>query len=106
MGRDIVYLPSIFISGKMVFENYPVLLNLKGEKKILKPAVLNSFSATLSRDNEYKNKYTDNNPFQIIKGEKYRIYVWSKTWLLIEEQLASEDNKISFKKLPKNKRGW
>nr|WP_315158601.1 transglutaminase domain-containing protein [uncultured Flavobacterium sp.] len=102
MGRDIVYLPSTFISAKMAFENYPILLNKKGEKKILKPDFLNSFSATLSRDNEYKNKYTDNNPFQIIRGEKYRIYVWSGTWLLVEEQLAYEDNKISFKKLPKN----
>ena len=102
MGRDIVYLPSVFISGKMVFENYPILLDQKGVKTILKPDVLNSFSATLSRENEYKNKHTDNNPFQIIKGEKYKIYVWNSNWQLLEEQIASEDNKVSFKKLPKN----
>lgn len=102
MGRGIVYLPSVFVSGKMVFENYPILLDQKGIKTILKPDVLNSFSATLSRENEYKNKHIDNNPFQIIKGEKYKIYVWSGNWQLLEEQIASEDNKLSFKKLPKN----
>lgn len=102
MGRDIVYLPSVFVSGKMVFENYPILLDQKGMKTILKPDLLNSFSATLSRENEYKNKHTDNNPLQIIKGEKYKIYVWSGNWQLIEEQIASEDDKVFFKKLPKN----
>ncbi|CAD0002251.1 transglutaminase domain-containing protein [Flavobacterium salmonis] len=102
MGRDIVYLPSVFVSGKMVFENYPILLDTKGIKTILKPDPLKSFPVVLSRENEYKNKHTDNNPFQIIKGEIYRIYVWSGSWQLVEEQIASEDNTISFKKLPKN----
>lgn len=102
MGRDIVYLPSVFISGKMIFENYPILVDQKGIKTILKPDGLNYFSATLSRENEYKNKYTDNNPFHIIKDEKYKIYVWNGNWQLVEEQIALDDNKVSFKKLPKN----
>lgn len=102
MGRDIVYLPGVVVSGKMIFEKHPILLDKKGLKTILKPDMLNSFSPTLSRENEYKSKYTDNNPFQIIKGEKYRILVWDGDWRLIEEQIASDDNKISFKRLPKN----
>ncbi|CAD0009325.1 transglutaminase-like domain-containing protein [Flavobacterium salmonis] len=102
MGRDIVYLPGVVVSGKMVFEKYPVLLDQKGIKTILKPDMLNSFSPTLSRENEYKSKYTDNNPFQIIKGEKYRIMVWDGDWRFVEEQIASDDNKITFKRLPKN----
>lgn len=102
MGRDIVYLPGVVVSGKMVFEKYPVLLDKRGIKTILKPDMLNPFAPTLSRENEYKNKYTDNNPFQIIKGEKYRILVWDGDWRLVEEQIASDDNKISFKRLPKN----
>lgn len=102
MGRDIVYLPGFAVSGKMIFEKYPILLDKNGIKTILKPDILNSFSATLSRENEYKSKYTDHNPFQIIKGEKYRILVWDGDWRLLEEQIASDDNKISFKKLPKN----
>lgn len=102
MGRDVVYLAGIFVSGKMVLENYPVLVDKNGVSSILKPDLVHSFSAKLSRDNEYKNKYTDNNPFQIFKGEKYRIYVWSGNWQLVEEQLASDDNSVFFKRLPKN----
>ena len=102
MGRDIVYLPGVVVSGKMVFEKHPILLDKKGIKTILKPDMLNSFSPTLSRENEYKSKYTDHNPFQIIKGEKYRIMVWDGDWRFVEEQIASDDNKITFKRLPKN----
>lgn len=102
MGRDIVYLPGVVVSGKMIFEKYPILLDKKGLKTILKPDMVNSFSPTLSRENEYKSKYTDHNPFQIIKGEKYRILVWDGDWRLVEEQIATDDNKISFKRLPKN----
>lgn len=102
MGRDIVYLPGVVVSGKMVFEKHPILLDKKGIKTILKPDMVNSFSPTLSRENEYKSKYTDHHPFQIIKGEKYRIMVWDGDWRLIEEQIALDDNKITFKRLPKN----
>lgn len=102
MGLDIVYLPGVVVSGKMVFERHPILLDKNGIKTILKPDMRNSFSPTLSRENEYKSKYTDHNPFQIIKGEKYRILVWDGDWRLIEEQIASNDNKISFKRIPKN----
>jgi len=102
MGRDIVYLPGVFVSGKMSLENYPILLDRKGVSTILKPDPLHSFSAKLSRDNEYKNSYTDHNPFLIVKGEKYRLYVWSGNWQLIEEKIASNDNEIFFNKLPKN----
>lgn len=102
MGRDIVYLPSTYVSDKMIFENYPILLDQNGKKTVLKPDMLNSFPVILSRDNEYKTKYTDNNPFQILEGEKYRIYVWSGNWRLIEEVTAVKDNFISFKKIPKN----
>lgn len=101
MGRDIVYLPGAFVSGKMIFENFPLLLDKNGVSTILKPDLLDFFSAKLSRDNEYKSKYTDNNPFHIVKGEKYRIYVWSGNWQLIEEQLALDDNNLTFNKLPK-----
>ena len=91
----------MFNLGKTIFENYPILVDKKGTSTILKPDLLHSFSAKLSRDNEYKSKYTDHNLFQIIKGEKYRIYVWSGNWQLVEEQTALDDNTIFFKKLPK-----
>ena len=102
MGRDIVYLPGVFAAGKMAFEEYPVLLDKKGASIILKPDALHSFSAKLSRENEHKNSYTDNNPLQIVKGEKYRIYVWSGNWRMVDEQAAIDDNNLVFSKLPKN----
>lgn len=102
MGRDVVYLPATFVSGKLILENFPILLDKKGASTILKPDPLHSFSATLSRENEYKSTYTDHNPIQIVKGEKYRIYVWSGNWQLVEEQTAAADNAIFFKSLPKN----
>jgi len=102
MGRDIVYLPGVFKSGKMKLVNYPVLVDKKGKATILEPNFKDLYTANLSRSNEEKSKYTDNNTFQIMKGEKYQLLVWNQNWQLVEEQTALEDDHINYTKVPKN----
>jgi hypothetical protein len=102
MGRNIVYLPGLFIAGKKIFEKYPLLLDAKGIQTVLKPDVLHVFKAKLSRSNETKNEFKDNNPFQILKGEKYTLYVWDGNWQLIDQQIAIADDLVIFLKVPKN----
>lgn len=102
IGKNIVYLPSTFEAGKMIFEKYPILLDVKGIQTVLKPDRLHTFKANLSRSNEIKNEFKENNPLQIIKGEKYNIYVWDVNWQLIDQQVAKADDLISFSKIPKN----
>ncbi len=102
IGRNIVYLPSVFESGKMIFEKYPILLDVKGIQTTLKPDRLHVFKANLSRSNETKNEFKDNNPFLIVKGEKYSLYIWDGNWQLIDQQVATADDLVSFSKIPKN----
>lgn len=102
MGNDIVYLPGTFISGKMNLENFPILIDKTGSQIVLKPNFKNIFSADLTRSNETKTKYSDNNPFQIIKGEAYNLLVWNGSWQLVEQQMAYNDDHIKFTKIPKN----
>jgi hypothetical protein len=102
VGRNIVYLSGIFEAGKMIFEKYPILLDTKGNQTILKPDFSHFFNAQLSRSNETKNEFKDHNPFQIIKGEKYSLYLWNGTWQVIDQQVATADDFVSFSKIPKN----
>lgn len=102
MGRNIIYLPGIFADGKLVLEKYPILLNTEGIQTLLKPDKINVFNAKLSRSNETKNEFKDNNPFQIIKGETYSLYVWDGNWQMIAQQIATSDDLVTFNKIPKN----
>jgi hypothetical protein len=102
MGTNIVYLPGLFIGGRIILEKYPLLLDTKGTQTILKPDLSHVFNANLSRSNETKSEFKDNNPFQIIKGEKYSLYVWDGNWQLINQQIALTDDHVSFSKIPKN----
>nr|WP_315200652.1 transglutaminase domain-containing protein [uncultured Flavobacterium sp.] len=102
MGRNIVYLPSNYAGGKILYEKYPILLDTNGIQTILKPDNPHLFIARLSRSNETKNEFKDNNPFQILKGEKYNLYVWNGNWQLIGQQLAAGDDLVTFKNVPKN----
>ncbi|GGE94817.1 transglutaminase-like domain-containing protein [Flavobacterium limi] len=103
MGRNIVYLPGIYDGSKMIFEKYPILIDTKGKQTILKPDYGVLYTANLSRSNEIKNEFKDNNPLQIIKGEKYTLFIWNNgNWQVIDQQIASADDLVSFLKIPKN----
>lgn len=102
IGRNIVYLPSVFETGKMIFEKYPILLDTKGIQTILRSDRSQTFKANLSRSNEIKNEFKENNPFLIVKGEKYSLYVWEGNWQLIDQQVATADDLVTFSKIPKN----
>lgn len=102
LGKNIVYLPSTFENQKTVFEQFPILINTKGEQTILQPNSAASFAATLTRSNETKNVFNDNNPLQIIAGEKYNLYVWDANWQLVDQQIATPTNSLYFAKVPQN----
>jgi hypothetical protein len=95
-------LPGVFENGKMIFEQYPILIDNKGILTVLKPDLNQSFQAKLSRSNETKNEFKDNNPFQIIKGEKYSLYIWDGNWQVVDQQIATLDDEVTFSKIPKN----
>lgn len=103
MGRNIVYLPGVYDGSKMIFEKYPILVDTKGQQTILKPDYEALYTANLSRSNEIKNEFKDNNPLQIIKGEKYSLFIWNNgNWQVIDQQIATADDLVSFSKIPKN----
>jgi hypothetical protein len=101
LGKDIVYLPSFYMGNKMTYAEHPILLDEKGNSVILKPDFTNTFETSLSRDNEYKNNYLDNNPFQIENGEMYKLFYWDKKWIKSGIGRANESG-VFFKNIPKN----
>lgn len=101
LGREIVYLPSFYINGKMKYAKYPVLLDKEGYSHILKPDFTNVFETTLSRKDEYPSRYTDNNPFKIELGEKYILLYWDKKWIKSGLGIATPEG-IQFNNLPEN----
>ena len=69
----------------------------------MKPDYEALYTANLSRSNEIKNEFKDNNPLQIIKGETYSLFIWNNgNWQVIDQQIATADDLVSFSKIPKN----
>lgn len=101
LGVDLVYLPSIYKDGKMVFHPFPTLLDKAGKTHILKPDLKNTFDAVLGRQEEFKTDYIENNPLEIEAGKKYQLYYWDKGWQKFGISEATHKG-IIFKNLPEN----
>lgn len=100
LGLDIVYLPSSF-NKITTYEPYPILLSKTKEITILKPDYNNTFNTFLTRKNETKTIYSDNNPLEFIEDEEYTLYIWDKKWVKLSTNISSNSG-IEFKNLPKN----
>ncbi|MDO5969245.1 hypothetical protein Q4Q35_05440 [Flavivirga aquimarina] len=109
MGSNIVYLPAltkemIDNGGKRVslaYEKYPIWLDKKGNQTVLKPNFKNSFSCSISRDNEEVGPYRDFNTVELIDGQLFNLYYWEGEWKMITKQKV-KGTSLSFSGLPKN----
>jgi hypothetical protein len=104
MGRNIVYLPSIFTNKKTVYENFPIVLNPNGTQTILQPDFKDTFTAEIIHKGNAQNiGARDNNSLHILINEKYNLYVFNKgNWEFIEQQTCNIGDVITFNKIPKN----
>jgi len=100
LGRKVVYLPGIYKEGKMLFEKHPILLTADGKKTVLAPNKTSFFACDLSRLNEKKMDYKENNSLEIIDRKEYALYVWYKRWMRIGTATA-EGKSLYFKRIPK-----
>ncbi len=101
MGRNLVYLPSVYKNQKMQFDRYPILLNTRGESKVLYPDYKDVFSATLSRKKEIKIENKETNTLEIKEGNRYLLIVWDGGWKRVELATATEEG-VHYKKIPAN----
>lgn len=101
IGRDLVYLPSIFKSRKSLFYKFPFLLDKQGKQRELKPNTSKTFSATLSRSNELKTNYIDFNTTEIEAGKTYALKYWTNGWKTLDSVKATERG-VYFEHIPTN----
>ncbi len=101
IGRDLVYLPSYYTKGETRYAEYPILLNEEGKSIILKPKRNKFFRCTISRYNEVKNKYEENNSLHIEADENYTLFYWDGEWQKIGTSVATREG-LYFKKIPSN----
>ncbi len=103
LGTSIVYLPSFYLADtqKMLFEQYPILLDAEKNQIVLKPNYTKTFSFTITRDKINKGSTLDFNSFEVFENEMFRLMVWDNGWKKIEEA-TSKDNGIHFSKIPDN----
>lgn len=109
MGSNIVYLPAlskeVTYKGRkgtgLALETYPIWLDKQGKQTILKPNFNNSFSCTISRENEDVGPYRDFNTVELIDGQAFNLYYWKGTWKMITKKVVKNAS-LSFNELPKN----
>ncbi|WP_303315442.1 transglutaminase domain-containing protein [Flavivirga abyssicola] len=101
LGTDLIYLPSIYNNQRTIYEKYPILLDKQGKPHILKPDFKNTFECTLSRKNEYKNNYKENNSSEIEAGKKYLLMYWDGKWKKLGVSQANNEG-VYFKNIPSN----
>ncbi|WP_010178993.1 transglutaminase domain-containing protein [Aquimarina agarilytica] len=102
MGRNIVYLPSIFKDNVFILERFPILNNADGTTTLLAPNFKDTFDCTLTRDNEIVNNNEDYNPFFIEDEKHYQLRYWDGEWKPLGDFVSSVNNRVNFKNVPKN----
>lgn len=109
MGSNIVYLPALtkdtMVKGRkrpvLDLEEYPIWVNKKGVKTILKPNFGTTFSCFLSRENEMVGPYRDFNTVELTNGQTFNLHYWEGKWKFIASEEVKE-GALSFCELPKN----
>lgn len=101
LGRDVVYLPSLYKNGQMLFAKYPILLDVDGKSYELKPDKNARFGCNLSRYNEPISEYVDNNSVDIKINNKYILMCWDGGWKKIGMSEAKAEG-VFFQNLPSN----
>jgi hypothetical protein len=93
MCCGVVYLPLLFVSGKLMPAAYPVLLYDTKEEQVLKPNKAKRHGIVLNEQEKYL-KYRG--------GKKYKLYYWDNKWEFVAEKLASDQTQLTFESVPTN----
>lgn len=109
MGANIVYLPAQTMEraeeGKtklsLELEKFPLLLSEKGDLQVLKPNFKNTYSCSISRNNEVVGPYRDFNTVELIDEQKFKLYYWEGSWKYLNEDTV-KNSSLTFKDLPYN----
>lgn len=99
LGRNVVYLPAKALEGKLILEKNPILLKNNGSTIYLKPDFKNSFNCVLSRNNETRTEYEENNSTEINNGKKYHLLYWNGKWVYHGSSIAV-NNSVNYDNIP------
>lgn len=99
MGRDIVYLPSLFNEGKMEPIADPFILHENGSTEIL------HIDTKLHQKMVLDRKYPEDESNLIEVGDSYELFYWDKEWRSLGIQKAHQ-NLLTYDRVPKNTVYW
>lgn len=95
MEKGVVYLPAYFQEERIIPAGYPVILQMDGGTRVLKPDFEHMQQVLLER------KYPEDQSNVISKGHLYDLLYWNNNWISIGTQRALSE-KLSFSDVPRN----
>jgi hypothetical protein len=99
MGRDVLYLPTIYSQGDVVSIADPLILQKDGEIKTLNADVNRKVRLSL------KKKYPDDESNNIKVGDEYELFYWKNEWISLGGKVA-KDTVLIFDAAPSNALFW
>ncbi|HTN22204.1 MAG TPA: hypothetical protein VL125_17130 [Pelobium sp.] len=92
MPQGAVFLPAYYLNGKIEPAGYPIAAVNNTQKK-LKPNLQQRRSISLPWQQDYLVYQT---------GSKYKLYYWDNAWKLLQQQVATNTEKMVFDNVPAN----
>ena len=99
MGKEIVYLPTVYEDGDCTAVGLPFILDREGKTKYLKPDFKKKVSVELDR------KYPVGDDNKIVLGQTYELFCWNNSWKSVGKQTA-KDKTLKWDNLPDNTLFW
>ena len=99
MGKEIIYLPTVYEDGDCTPIGQPFILNAEGNINYLRPNFKKQVSVELGR------KYPAGDDNKIVLGQTYELLYWDNSWKSVGKQIA-KDKTLEWGNLPENTLFW
>ncbi|SYZ73175.1 Transglutaminase domain-containing protein [Candidatus Zixiibacteriota bacterium] len=107
MGRDILYLPALYINEKIVPGGTPFILDTVGTMHALAPDTSTRVALTLISITNPKLEWSTEGieKTKVKPGQEYELFYWNGEWLSLGK-VTSDDRGVSFANVPSGALYW
>lgn len=107
MGRDIAYLPALFMNGKIVPFGSPFILGTDCSMKLLKSDGNKTIKTKLFSTTQRKQEISTDGITKtfLTAGKQYELFYWNDGWLSLGKKTAAK-KPLTFKKVPEGSLFW
>ncbi len=107
MGRDILYIPALYINEKIVTAGSPFVLQLSGEMRNIIPDTVNLTSLSLTSITNPRLEWSTEGieRTKVKPGQKYELFYWNGEWKSLGKA-TSDDKGVTFSNFPSSALYW